>query len=245
MPRVLRNLKIREISGVDRGAGVGVKVVLMKRAEEEEPMSTVVTVVDVVKRLMTMPDAEFAPSMSMAISKRALTRDVVFSLLKARAEALRQGGESSETAFVKAYTGLDARIPNGPSLLALYTKAERTLPQNPLDQTGSERRVAPVPPPRFDTPPLPGSVSAPIDDAQAGDENAPARTRARRQPEAASDDDGARDQHAAKFDSMVRQIMREQNISYSQAVDRAMREPNVRETYNRSIAKSRRANAAV
>jgi len=32
MPRVLRNLTITEISGVDRGAGEGVKIVLRKWA---------------------------------------------------------------------------------------------------------------------------------------------------------------------------------------------------------------------
>lgn len=31
MPSILRNLKILEVSSVDRGAGEGVKVVLMKR----------------------------------------------------------------------------------------------------------------------------------------------------------------------------------------------------------------------
>jgi hypothetical protein len=31
MPRILRNLQIREISGVDKGAGRGVKILLMKR----------------------------------------------------------------------------------------------------------------------------------------------------------------------------------------------------------------------
>lgn len=33
MPRILRNLKINEVSSVDRGAGEGVKVMLMKRAK--------------------------------------------------------------------------------------------------------------------------------------------------------------------------------------------------------------------
>lgn len=35
MPRILRNLRINEVSGVDRGAGEGVKILLMKRAEGE------------------------------------------------------------------------------------------------------------------------------------------------------------------------------------------------------------------
>lgn len=33
MPRILRNLKINEVSGVDKGAGRGVKIMLMKRDE--------------------------------------------------------------------------------------------------------------------------------------------------------------------------------------------------------------------
>lgn len=36
MPRVLRNLKINEVSSVDRGAGEGVKVILMKRAQQKK-----------------------------------------------------------------------------------------------------------------------------------------------------------------------------------------------------------------
>lgn len=39
MARVLRNLKINEVSGVDRGAGHGVKIMLMKRAEEKREFS--------------------------------------------------------------------------------------------------------------------------------------------------------------------------------------------------------------
>ncbi len=35
MPRVLRNLKINEVSGVDKGAGRGVKIMLMKRADDD------------------------------------------------------------------------------------------------------------------------------------------------------------------------------------------------------------------
>src|SRR5262249_21158073 len=34
MPRILRNLKITEISSVDKGAGDGVRIVLMKRHDE-------------------------------------------------------------------------------------------------------------------------------------------------------------------------------------------------------------------
>jgi hypothetical protein len=37
-PRILRNLKINEVSGVDRGAGKGVKVVLMKRDDSEDQL---------------------------------------------------------------------------------------------------------------------------------------------------------------------------------------------------------------
>src|SRR5262249_54015674 len=35
MPRVLRNIQVREISTVDRGAGHGVKIMLMKRDDEQ------------------------------------------------------------------------------------------------------------------------------------------------------------------------------------------------------------------
>lgn len=37
MPRVLKDIHITEVSGVDRGAGRGVKIVLMKRDDDQEP----------------------------------------------------------------------------------------------------------------------------------------------------------------------------------------------------------------
>jgi hypothetical protein len=37
--RILRNLKINEVSGVDRGAGRGVKIMLMKRDTQEDTMT--------------------------------------------------------------------------------------------------------------------------------------------------------------------------------------------------------------
>ncbi len=36
MPRILRNLKINEVSGVDKGAGRGVKIMLMKRDDDDD-----------------------------------------------------------------------------------------------------------------------------------------------------------------------------------------------------------------
>src|SRR6516164_3483477 len=36
MPRVLRNLKIIEVSGVDKGAGRGVRIMLMKRDDDKQ-----------------------------------------------------------------------------------------------------------------------------------------------------------------------------------------------------------------
>jgi len=36
MPTMLRNLKISEVSSVDRGAGEGVQILLMKRADDAE-----------------------------------------------------------------------------------------------------------------------------------------------------------------------------------------------------------------
>jgi hypothetical protein len=44
-PKVLRNLKIREVSSVDRGAGKGVKVVFMKRDQGGTTLDTLITVV--------------------------------------------------------------------------------------------------------------------------------------------------------------------------------------------------------
>ena len=46
MPRLLKDLQINDVSSVDKGAGIGVKVMLMKRAGQESDMQTLHTMVD-------------------------------------------------------------------------------------------------------------------------------------------------------------------------------------------------------
>jgi hypothetical protein len=236
MPRRLKNLRITEVSGVDKGAGEGVRVVLMKRAEEEEPMSTIV---DVIKSLTTMSDTNFAAGMSATIEKRALSRDQCFALLKARAEALRQGGESDATAFAKAYCGLSPRIPGGPALIALFNKLEKAM-HSVEEQAGSQRHVAPKPVPSWPSPTRPRTTSAPTSAAQAGSENAPSDTRSpRRGRNPAEDDDDDDD-----LDTMVTKEMRERKISKSAAYTEVLKSERGRELLQRDLARSRRANSA-
>ncbi len=49
MPRILRNLKINEVSGVDRGAGRGVKIMLMKRDVDEIDWDEALDVVKIIR----------------------------------------------------------------------------------------------------------------------------------------------------------------------------------------------------
>src|SRR5713101_6204254 len=49
MPRILRNLKIREVSAVDKGAGRGVRVMLIKRLDDDDTENTTMPNVDINK----------------------------------------------------------------------------------------------------------------------------------------------------------------------------------------------------
>lgn len=74
MPRILRNLKIHEVSSVDKGAGRGVKVMLMKRADDpvldvrgiikpkhkREPDMTPEQIAEMIKKSVESATANFA-----------------------------------------------------------------------------------------------------------------------------------------------------------------------------------------
>lgn len=74
MPTVLRNLKILEVSSVDRGAGEGVKIVLMKR------------------------DADTADDLKKEIAAKAVAEDLA---AKAAAEVRGGSGEFIDLASIE------------------------------------------------------------------------------------------------------------------------------------------------
>src|SRR5271169_2775026 len=94
MPNILKELSISDVSSVSAGAGRGVKVLLMKSHQQETTMS------DVISKAAAMPERELvAFAKTDGISKVQLCQ-----LIEDKAEALRQRGESRETAYTKFIT---------------------------------------------------------------------------------------------------------------------------------------------
>ena len=88
----LRNLRIDEISSVDKGAGLGVEVVLLKNQRREA--------ISVIAKAMTMPERDLIPfAKTDGIDKPTLSQ-----LIADKAEALRKDGETREQAFVRYIT---------------------------------------------------------------------------------------------------------------------------------------------
>jgi membrane protein involved in colicin uptake len=88
MPRVLKDIKINEVSGVDRGAGEGVRVVFMKRRDNQQqeidmtPEQIATLVADGIKKAMetALPAAVTAATADMA--KAAAAAQAEITLLK-------------------------------------------------------------------------------------------------------------------------------------------------------------------
>jgi formate-dependent phosphoribosylglycinamide formyltransferase (GAR transformylase) len=108
MPTLIKGLTITDVSSVDRGAGEGVKVMLMKRQSKESDMDTIT-------KAMQMPERQMiAFCKTDAISKRELS-----VLIDDMAQAKRERGESREQAFSKFVT----RDPLGRDLSAIHQVA--------------------------------------------------------------------------------------------------------------------------
>src|SRR5262245_40947573 len=89
MPRLLKDLRINDVSTVDRGAGEGVEVVLMKRDQQEGKM------------------------------QQDLTQAEAHEFLRKRAADLRTGNETVEQSYVRNFIGRDARDEIGKRILEL------------------------------------------------------------------------------------------------------------------------------
>jgi hypothetical protein len=90
--RRLRNIRVDEISSVDKGAARGAEIVLLKN-DRREPMS-------LMEKVARMPERDLlAFAKSDAISKPELSQ-----LIHDKAEALRKDGETREQAFVRYIT---------------------------------------------------------------------------------------------------------------------------------------------
>jgi hypothetical protein len=104
VPKRLKNLRIDDVSSVDKGAGHGVKVLLMKR--------------DAPVRRETMASIE---SISKALYKGIDAGTVGYSSMLQVAKQLSPGHESDAVCFTKAYaSGSASRVSNGPQILAAH-----------------------------------------------------------------------------------------------------------------------------
>jgi hypothetical protein len=122
----LRNLKISEVSGVDKGAGHGVKVLLMKR---DAPM----------RREKTMASVELV---AKALYKGVAAGTVGYASMLKVAKLISPGNESDATCFTRAYaSGSASRVPNGPQILAAHlAKATKVPGHSRLAPNGEDGR---------------------------------------------------------------------------------------------------------
>jgi formate-dependent phosphoribosylglycinamide formyltransferase (GAR transformylase) len=95
MPHLLKNLQIFSVDSVDRGAGEAVKVLLMKRNNQENEMQTYV-----IAKAMAMPERELIAFVKTdAISKQELG-----VLIDDMAQAKHRDGESRQQAYARFVT---------------------------------------------------------------------------------------------------------------------------------------------
>lgn len=166
----LTNLRVREISSVDRGAGEGVEVTLMKRDEGEQPdpiakgvaaLHTSVSSIladDELEDKQAAIDETFAqyndyleqlafdglspsPAEKRGHPDMPYTQADLFEEMQKRAEDYRRDGETKEQAFAK-YMQTD----EGRRAYAVY----RTLPNPAPEQHPVAKVVAPAPSPSLE-----------------------------------------------------------------------------------------------
>lgn len=101
MPQELRNLRIHEVSSVHRGAGEGVRIVLMKRDDESPPATATEKSMDDVKTLLR--DAFAVPERLLDLSK--LTGAQLAKLLSGC-----DAYEASIESIMKTEIGVDAGL---------------------------------------------------------------------------------------------------------------------------------------
>jgi hypothetical protein len=125
IPRILKDLVISEVSSVDRGAGHGVQVVLMKRDETQERQS--MTLIERVK-------------------KSNLSRAGVAELLRHQVRKLAKPGERFESAFDRCITTDDEckalfKIEREMGLASSFAEADHHVAlHQPMSASGQKRR---------------------------------------------------------------------------------------------------------
>ena len=105
MPRILKDLKITEVSSVDRGAGEGVRVLLMKR--DETPSTGAVEMnPEEIKAAIAKAAADAAATATAAFVVELAKRDSQIAVLK-MSPAHKAFYDNCDEATKKAFEGMD------------------------------------------------------------------------------------------------------------------------------------------
>ena len=265
MPNILRNIKISEVSSVDKGAGEDCRVVLRKRDEE--------------RVMRTVTRRQLSDAMRLVIRK---ADDAGYSRMMAIAKGLAQPGESDASAFARCYTGSNPRLPDGNLLLSEHLAKRTGAGGNPQIYGGPSHADLPVadvdedgdvddedqPDYHHDhgKPKIVrrkkmsgrgsnlntrGSSLMHCDDDDEDEDNLHRErkkgfSRARRPAVEDEDDSGGlgHDTNAHRFMGVVDRVARARNIPKSKAIDQVLAEGGEgRAYYDRDMAKARAANA--
>jgi hypothetical protein len=253
MPKFLRKIRVAEVSSCDVGAGMGCKVILRKRHDgDEERVMRTVTKRQIVEALRGASWSDLE-----AIAKR-LVPGVDGPTALHRAGAIVDGWNGLlARCLAKSKLGAASspQIYGGPSHADLPHANEPDEDGDVDDEDQPDYHHDHGKPKIVRRKKMSGrgaslnnrsSLMHCDDDDEDEDnlhrEHKKGFGRARR-PATETDREETGHTHADNFDAGVKRIMREQGITYSQAVDRALREPGVREHYDRDMAKARAANA--
>jgi hypothetical protein len=109
MRNLIKNLEVLSVDSVDRGAGEGVRVMLLKRMDQPEAE------MNVIQKAQQMPERQ----MIVFCKTDAISKQELSVLIDDLAQAKRERGESREQAFSKFIT----RDPLGRDLFAIHQAA--------------------------------------------------------------------------------------------------------------------------
>jgi hypothetical protein len=215
---------------------------------------------DVMKSSASCADA--SNELFVGVTKHVITnglssRDEVYQSLQKAANAVGVVGESEAAKFARAYSGAAPRISN--ELLPLFNRMEQQsvrklgtgtkIPRGSEPQPGSETVNEPNLRPRYRMPRVSSSTDSPLRGGpNAGDEDPEGYMEDRL--EQSDETTRSSDSHSRnaidpgeRFQQITDTIARAHpEISRSEAINRAMKEPHGREAYDASISKSLRAN---
>lgn len=122
MAKLIKDLRVHEISSVDRGAGDGVRVLLMKSETGDE-----MTLEDIAKAVKAAPDDQLPD----VIEKLFEVPDydptkLVCDILQSRI-VKRDGDRGEHNSYLKSFTGLFARDPVGRDILRVWKENDQRL----------------------------------------------------------------------------------------------------------------------